>query len=324
MVRHGEWCGEGGLLCVVLAALLVGIAGPAVAQEETPAPARERTRVPAADDTRAPAQDVTRYVRYEHDGVVSHGILRDGVVHQLAGDLFDMPRPTGTRVPRDQVRLLAPVRPSKVIAVGLNYRSHLGDREPAAYPGLFAKYPTSIVGPGADIVMPPDATELHYEGELVVVMGREARNVSVEAAPDYVFGVTAGNDVSERAWQREDLQWLRAKGSDTFGPIGPVIATGLDYDDLLLQTRVNGELRQSESTRDLIFDVPTIVSYISRYITLRPGDVIFTGTPGSTRALQPGDVVEVEVEGVGILRNRVTRGMRRGARGEGRGVNHEG
>jgi 2-keto-4-pentenoate hydratase/2-oxohepta-3-ene-1,7-dioic acid hydratase in catechol pathway len=131
-----------------------------------------------------------------------------------------------------------------------------------------------------------------------------------ETAAEYIFGVTAGNDLSERDWQRNDLQWLRAKGSDTFGPIGPVIVRGLDPNDLLLQTRVNGEVRQSERTRDLIFDVEEIVSYVSRYVTLYPGDVIFTGTPGSTMALEPGDVVEVEVEGVGVLRNTVVSGGR--------------
>ena len=142
----------------------------------------------------------------------------------------------------------------------------------------------------------------------VIVMGKEASMVPVEDAASYVFGVTAGNDISERDWQRDDLQWFRAKGSDTFGPVGPVLVRGLDHNDLLLETRVNGELRQSERTRDLLFSVEEIVGYVSRYVTLYPGDIIFTGTPGSTRAMEPGDVVEVELEGVGILRNRVVAG----------------
>ncbi len=251
--------------------------------------------------------DVTRYVRYMHEGRESYGMVVGDDVRELSGDLFASPTPTGRSHSLGDVRLLPPCTPSKVIAVGLNYQSHLGNRPAAEYPGLFAKYPTSIVGTGDDIVMPPDASDLHYEGEMVIVIGREATNVSVEDAGHYVFGVTAGNDVSERGWQQSDLQWLRAKASDTFGPLGPVIATGLNYNDLLVQTRVNGEVRQSESTRDLIFDVETIVSYVSRYVTLRPGDIIFTGTPGSTQALQPGDVVEIEVEGVGVLRNTVRR-----------------
>lgn len=254
----------------------------------------------------ASAQDeVTRFVRYEHEGVVSYGVLIEETVHRIEGDLFGEYSRTGETVPQSQVRLLAPVEPSKVIAVGLNYRSHLGNAEPAEYPGLFAKYPTSIIGPEEAIVRPADSENLHYEGEAVIVIGREAENVPVEEAAEYIFGVTAGNDVSERGWQRSDLQWLRAKASDTFAPLGPVIARGLDYGNLLLQTRVNGEVRQEESTADLIFDLPTIVSYVSRYVTLLPGDVIYTGTPGTTRAMEPGDVVEIELEGVGVLRNRV-------------------
>lgn len=251
-------------------------------------------------------QAVTKYVRYSHQGTVSYGILEGDAVHQLDGDLFAAPSRTGVSVALADVELLAPVVPSKVIAVGLNYRSHIGNAEPAEYPGLFAKYPTSIVGPGADIVIPADAENVHYEGELVVVIGRTAKDVSIEEAPDYIFGVTAGNDVSERNWQRNDLQWLRAKGADTFGPIGPVVVAGLDYNDLHVETRLNGDVRQAESTADLIFSVDTIVSYVSRYFTLYPGDIIFTGTPGSTRAMQPGDVVEIEVQGVGVLRNPVT------------------
>jgi 2-keto-4-pentenoate hydratase/2-oxohepta-3-ene-1,7-dioic acid hydratase in catechol pathway len=195
--------------------------------------------------------------------------------------------------------------PSKVIAVGLNYKSHIGESPAAKYPGLFAKMPTSIVGPEANIVIPPGAGNVHFEGELVVVIGRRAKNVSVADAPRYIFGVTAGNDVSERDWQRDDLQWFRAKASDTFGPLGPVIVTGINYGDLLLQTRLNGAVVQSQRTKDLIFDVPTIVSYISQFVTLEPGDVIYTGTPGSTKAMKPGDVVEIDIEGIGVLRNRV-------------------
>ena len=254
------------------------------------------------------AQTVTRYVRFQAGGRVAWGILEGESIRELEGNLFEAPRPTGATHALAGVRLLAPVEPGKVIAVGLNYRSHLGDRQPSAYPGLFAKYPTSIVGPDADIVLPPDANNVHYEGEMVLVIGRRAKDVPESGALEYVFGVTAGNDVSERDWQRDDLQWFRAKATDTFGPIGPVIARGLDYDDLLVQTRLNGETRQSERTKDLIFDVARIVSYVSRYVTLLPGDLIFTGTPQTTRPMQPGDVVEVEVEGVGVLRNRVVRG----------------
>lgn len=252
-------------------------------------------------------QAVTRYVRYSHGGAISYGILNGDTIRQLKGDLFAKPTETGQTVKLADVRLLAPCVPSKVIAVGLNYKSHLGERPSATYPGLFAKLPTSIIGQDEAIVAPADAQNLHFEGELVVVIGRRAKNVSAADAPQYVFGVTAGNDVSERAWQKSDLQWFRAKASDTFGPLGPAIVTGLNYGDLLLQTKVNGEVLQSQRTKDLIFDVPAIVSYISRFVTLEPGDVIYTGTPGTTRAMKPGDVVEVEIEGIGVLRNRVER-----------------
>ena len=154
-------------------------------------------------------------------------------------------------------------------------------------------------------MLPSDATNTHYEGEMVLVIGSRTSRVSVADAPSHIFGITAGNDVSERDWQKDDLQWFRAKASDTFGPLGPAIVTGLPYDDLLLQTRLNGEVVQSQRTKDLIFGVAEIVSYVSQYVTLLPGDVIYTGTPGSTKPIRPGDVVEVEVEGVGVLRNRV-------------------
>jgi len=236
----------------------------------------------------------TRYVRYRRGGRTAYGILEGETIHELEGGPFASPRRSGHRVDLADVELLAPCEPSKVVAVGLNYRSHIGNRAVPEYMGLFAKLPTSIIGPEANIVIPPDAENVHYEGELVVVIGRPAKSVAVEDAPDYIFGVTAGNDVSERDWQRGDLQWLRAKAADTFGPIGPAIVTG--------------EVRQSESSKDLLFGVDQIVSYVSRYVTLYPGDVIFTGTPGSTRAMKPGDVVEIEVEGVGVLRNPVVAG----------------
>jgi 2-keto-4-pentenoate hydratase/2-oxohepta-3-ene-1,7-dioic acid hydratase in catechol pathway len=263
--------------------------------------------VGAATLPTAAQQGITRYVRYSHQNVISYGILEGETIRELKGDLFANPTPTGRSVKLAEARLLAPCQPSKVIAVGLNYKSHIGERPAAAYPGLFAKLPTSIVGPDDNIVVPDDAKNVHFEGELVVVIGKRAKNVSVAEAPQYVFGVTAGNDVSERDWQKNDLQWFRAKASDTFGPLGPVIVKGLNYGDLLLQTRVNGEVLQSQRTKDLIFDVPAIVSYISRFVTLTPGDVIYTGTPGSTKPMKPGDVVEIDIEGIGVLRNKVER-----------------
>ena len=251
---------------------------------------------------------VTKYVRYAQPGPqgdISWGILDGEAIRVLLGSPIVGAALTGETVPLSTVELLAPVEPGKVIAIGFNYKSHLDEREPTPEPGVFIKLPSSIVGPGADIVFPPGAGNVHFEGELVVVIGKEASRVSKEEASDYIFGITAGNDVSERDWQAADLQWFRAKASDTFGPTGPVLATGLNYGDLLLQTRVNGEVMQKQRTRDLIFDVHDIVSFVSQFVTLDPGDIIFTGTPGATSAMKPGDVVEVELEGVGILRNEI-------------------
>jgi len=253
---------------------------------------------------------VTKYVRYSAGAQIHYGILQGDTIAELSGDLFANPKPTGVTVKLAAVKLLAPCTPSKVIAVGLNYQTHLGQRAAATYPGLFAKLPTTIIGPEEAIVFPPDAKNVHFEGEMVLVIGRKAHDVPEASAKQHVFGVTAGNDVSERDWQKADLQWFRAKGTDTFGPLGPVIATGLNYDDLLVQTRLNGEVKQSQRTTDLIFNVAAIVSYVSRYVTLMPGDVIYTGTPGTTSAMKPGDVVEVEVEGVGVLRNTIAAARR--------------
>ena len=251
------------------------------------------------------AQDVTKYVRYEHDGATSYGVLEGETIHQLSGNVFASPERTGATVALGDVTLLAPSEPKKVVAAGLNYRSHLGGATPAEYPGLFDKHATSLIGHEAEITYYEDATNLHFEGEMVLIIGKVTRNVSVEEAPDHIFAVAPGNDISERVWQSNDLQWFRAKGADTFGPVGPVMARGVDYNDLLLQTRVNGQVLQSQRTRDLLFDSAYLVSYASRYVTLEPGDMIFTGTPGSTSAMQPGDVVEIEIENVGVLRNTI-------------------
>ena len=269
----------------------------------------------ACESVQAPDSG-NRFVRYQSEEGVSYGLVDGDEVWEIEGDLFGSYTVTPNSFDIGDLEILAPTDPSKVIAVGLNYRSHLDmaardlgtSDEVAQYPGLFAKYPTSIVANGADIVKPADSENLQFEGEMVLVIGRTASNVSVEEAEDYIFGVTVGNDISERDWQAADLQWLRAKASDTFGPVGPFIVNGLDYGNLMVQTRVNGEVRQSASSADLIFDIPTIVSYVSRYVTLFPGDLIFTGTPGTTQAMEPGDIVEVEIEGVGILSTPVVQG----------------
>jgi 2-keto-4-pentenoate hydratase/2-oxohepta-3-ene-1,7-dioic acid hydratase in catechol pathway len=250
----------------------------------------------------------THYVRYQKDAQVSYGVLEGETIRRLSGSLFNNPRETGEKLKLNDVRLLYPVQPQKILAVGLNYKSHIGARTPPANPEIFYKPITCLVNPGGDIVIPKDAKNVHYEGELVVVMGKQARDVSRADAVNAIFGVTCGNDVSERDWQngaQKDLQWWRAKGADTFGPLGPAIVRGLDYGNLLLKTKLNGTVVQEQSTSDLLFDCPAIVSFISRYVTLEPGDVIYTGTPGATKKMNPGDIVEVEIEGIGTLRNRI-------------------
>jgi len=253
------------------------------------------------------AANSVRYVRYATEDTVSYGIQDGDTIRQLSAAPYLGGTTTGASVELSNVRLLAPVEPANVYAVGYNYDSHRGDRVLPPHPPIFLKLPTSIIGPGADIVFPDGATDVHYEAELVVVIGKTASKVSVEDASNYVFGITAGNDVSERNWQANDLQWFRAKATDTFGPLGPAIVTGLNYKDLLVQSRLNGKVMQSQRTRDHIHNVDAIVSFISQTSTLHPGDVIYTGTPGSTTAMQPGDIIEIEVEGVGVLRNQIAR-----------------
>ena len=254
---------------------------------------------------------MTQYVRYQSGSGAAYGIVDGDTVREISGDLFGARTETGAVHNLSSVKRLYPCQPGKIMAVGLNYRSHLGGRPQPAHPEMFYKPVSALQDPEAPIVIPRDATDLHYEGELVIVIGKRARNVSADEARDAIFGVTCGNDVSERNWQHgsgKDLQWWRAKGSDTFAPLGPAIVAGIDYGHLLLQTRLNGEVVQKQYTSDLIFDCPSIVAWVSGWVTLMPGDLIYTGTPGSTRALSPGDVVEVEIEGIGTLRNPVVSG----------------
>lgn len=251
------------------------------------------------------AAEPVHYVRFLYQGTEAYGIRRGDVIEELDDAPWAGGTASGRQVAMNDVHLLAPVEPRQVFAVGFNYRSHRGDRELPAHPPIFLKLPGSVTGPESEIVYPAGAGNVHYEAELVLVIGKVARQVPPERAGDYIFGITAGNDVSERDWQAADLQWFRAKASDTFAPLGPAVVTGLDYRNLLVESRLNGKTMQSQRTRDHIHDAHAIVSHISKYATLYPGDVIFTGTPGETSAMQPGDIIEIEVEGVGVLRNRV-------------------
>lgn len=264
------------------------------------------------------AQDpgVTRYVRYRLGDSVSFGILEGETIRQLRGDLFANPTPTGRTVRLADVKLLAPVDPTrvnKVLGVAINTKRP-GRETPIPHPRWFAKLSTSINDPEGDIELPPEAANLNYEGELVVVIGKRGRHIPVDRALEYVFGYTVGNDVSENTWygERQGVEEptrLISKAADTWGALGPVLVRGLDYRGLRVVTRLNGDVVNEGTTNDLVNDVPNLISYISRYVTLLPGDVLYTGTyrylPDKRRAFQAGDVVEVEIEKIGVLRNRV-------------------
>jgi len=253
----------------------------------------------------AAEKNVTKYVRFQAGDVAAYGIVEGEQIRRIEGDLFGRWKATDQTFKLSEAKLLVPTEPTKILACAGNYKSHLGDTAPHPYPEMFFKVPSCLIAAGEAIVLPKGSADVHFEAELVIVVGRRARNVPASKALDYVLGVTCGNDVSARDWQKNDVQWWRAKGSDTFGPCGPWVVAGINYDDLLLELRLNGEVRQSQRTRDMEHGVAAIVSWASRHVTLEPGDLIYTGTPGKTSAIQPGDVVEVDLEGVGVLKNPV-------------------
>jgi 2-keto-4-pentenoate hydratase/2-oxohepta-3-ene-1,7-dioic acid hydratase in catechol pathway len=258
--------------------------------------------------TTALAQAQVKYVKYQAGTRTAWGILEGETIREISAAPWEGAKPTNRTVKLAEVKLMAPAEAKKVIAAGLNYKSHIGQASPAKYVGLFAKFPTSLIGHEGEIIYPADATTVHYEAEICVVIGKKAQNITEVQVKDHIFGVTACNDVSERAWQKADLQWFRAKAADTFGPMGPALVTNVDYKNLKLIGRHNGKVVQETETPLLIFSIDNIVSYTSRYITLEPGDVIFTGTPGVTQPMKPGDTFEVEIPGVALLRNKVVQG----------------
>ncbi len=236
------------------------------------------------------------------DGRVASGLLADEVVSLIRAPFWRRTEPTGEVVPLGEVRLLPPCEPRVMVCVGLNYRSHLHGRPIPDPPTLFFKPLSSIAGPGDPIVLPAGASNVQPEGELVVVMGRTVHGASRDEAAAAVFGYTAGLDVTARDWQRADAQWWRAKGFDTSGVFGPAIVAGLPADTVAVRTQINGQDAQHGTMAELIRDVPEIVRLVSAAITLRPGDILYTGTPGEPQAVGPGDVVTVEVTGAGLLR----------------------
>jgi 2-keto-4-pentenoate hydratase/2-oxohepta-3-ene-1,7-dioic acid hydratase in catechol pathway len=248
-----------------------------------------------------------RLVRFRFGDRIATGAVETGsdAVRVLQGTFFEDPIPTGEEVPLDDVRLLAPVLPSKVVCLAKNYAEHAAEfgGDVPEEPLTFLKPSTSVIGPGDPIPLLPVSRRVDYEGELAVVIGRLARRVRTEDAFRYVLGYTCGNDVSLRDLQAKDGQWTRAKGFDGSCPLGPWVETELDPNDVRIETRVNGETRQFATTADMVFGVGTILEFITTFMTLLPGDVIMTGTPEGVGKLEPGDRVEVEIDGIGVLTN---------------------
>ena len=252
---------------------------------------------------------MTRFYRIDHKGTPRHVVEEHSIWRLVEGDIFGTFE-AGDPVEARSAYLLPPVQPSKIVAVGLNYKDHAAEQgKPLpAEPMIFLKPSTAVIGPDEPIVLPERAGRVDYEAEVGVVIGARASRVSEADAPGYVFGLTCVNDVTARELQARDVQYTRAKGFDTFAPIGPCIATGLDYhrpEGLSVECWVNGTRRQASSTRELIFPIDRLVAFISSVMTLLPGDIISTGTPAGIGPIQPGDRVTIKVEGVGELTNPV-------------------
>jgi len=256
-----------------------------------------------------------KIVRFQYQNSIAYGVLENDLVTVYDGSPFPLPgagsavfKATKQQIPLNDVRLLAPCQPGKVVCLGLNYRPHAAELniKLPELPLLFLKPSTSVIGPDDNIVLPPNPERIDYEGELGVVIGKTAKNVAEADYADYILGYTCFNDVTDRVAQVKDGQWTRAKGYDTFAPTGPCISTGVSPFNLKLETMVNGETKQSGNTCDLIFGIPGLISFISGVMTLLPGDVIATGTPDGIGPLKGGDTVEIVIEGIGTLRNTVS------------------
>ncbi len=249
-----------------------------------------------------------RIVRYQHASEAPRfGWVQDNLVGELEGSPFGEYRRLDVVYQLGEVRLLAPVIPSKIICVGRNYVAHAKEHnaEVPEVPLLFLKPPSSIINPNDKIILPPQSRQVEHEAELAVVIGKRGRWIALEETNEYILGYTIANDVTARDLQRSDGQWTRAKGFDTFCPFGPWIQTDFDPADALITCHVNGEMRQMASTRDMVFSVRQLIAYASSVMTLEPGDLLLTGTPAGVSPLKSGDVVEVSIEGLGKLANPV-------------------
>ncbi len=257
------------------------------------------------------AEDQVKFLRYQAATGPAYGVLNpDGTVSALEGSPLGEHRIGATVGPLDALRLLAPLDPPKIICVGLNYKDHVAESgaKMPEFPLYFMKPRTTLVGHGAPVIYPKDSSVVHYEAELVAVIGKAGRRIPAERALEHVLGYTCGNDVSARDFQRREMAQgfiLHGKGFDTFAPLGPVVNTEIDGRDLAIELRLNGEVKQKSRTSQLIFGIEQLVADLSSFITLEPGDVIMTGTTSGVGPIKPGDVMEVEIEGIGTLRNPV-------------------
>lgn len=249
-----------------------------------------------------------KLVRFRTAGHAAYGILHENEIQPVTGPPYKSIKPVGKRVNLSEVTLLAPCRPSKIIAIGINYRSHALEfkHDLPETPLMFLKPASAVIGTGAAIVYPPSAGQVDYEGEVGVVIKKRGRFIEEKSAGDYILGYTCFNDVTARDLQRKDGQWTRGKGFDTFACIGPCIETECDPGDIRLQTFHNGVLKQQASTSDLIFPIHRLVSFVSEVMTLLPGDVIACGTPSGVGAVAVGDVIEIRIQGIGSLINPVS------------------
>ena len=251
-----------------------------------------------------------RFVRFKIDGEVKYGAVDGRSVLEIKGDIFSGYEVLDKSFSLIDIKILAPCTPSKIIAIGLNYRSHAEELKMKIpdEPMIFMKPSTAVIGHEDNILYPAMSKRIDYEAELGVIIGNTCRNAEIKDAPRYTLGYTCFNDVTARDLQKKDVQFTRSKSFDSFAPMGPYIETGLDPDNLRIESYLNGERRQSVSTRDLIFHVYYLVSFISKIMTLLPGDVVATGTPSGIGPMQAGDVVEVKIDGIGTLRNKVVMG----------------
>lgn len=255
-----------------------------------------------------------RFVRYQlGKSQPNYGWVYENKIGPIDGSPFGEYRRLEAEIPMESVRLLPPTIPSKIVCLGRNYEEHAKEHgaEVPQIPLIFLKPPSVLIGQGENIVLPPQSNQVEHEAELAIVIGKSGRWIGTDNATDHIFGYTIANDVTARDLQRSDPQWTRSKGFDTFCPLGPWIETEMDPYDILITCRVNDNIRQMASTRDMVFSIPQIIAFISSVMLLEPGDVILTGTPAGVGVLEAGDVVKASIEGIGELINPVVNDLRR-------------